>query len=89
MTCEPDEPTYLDQEAPAALPESTLALGSKWNDTNALADACEESGRDQITVLDANNYAFIWAYDAEWWKGSAQPIDAPFTIIHTGREADQ
>ena len=67
----------------------TITLGSKWNNTNALADACEESGRDQITVIDANNYAFVWAYDAEWWEGSAQPTDAPFTIIHTGLEADQ
>ena len=85
--CTPDELTYLDTPTPA--PPNTIALGSKWNNTNALADACEESGRDQITVIDANNYAFVWAYDAEWWEGSAQPTDAPFTIIHTGLEADQ
>ena len=81
---DPGELTLLD--APA--PPNTITLGSKWNDTNALADACEESGRDQITVTDANGYAFIWAYDAEWWEGSAQPIDAPFTIIHTGFDGD-
>ena len=80
--CRKDELTYLDTNHPA--PPNTITLGSTWDNTDALADACEESGRDQITVIDANNYAFIWAYDAEWWEGSAQPIDAPFTIIHTG-----
>ena len=83
--CRKDELTYLDTPAPP----NTITLGSKWNNTDALANACDESGRDQITVTDTNGYAFIWAYDAEWWEGSAQPIDAPYTIIHTGREADQ
>ena len=83
--CRKDELTYLDTPAQP----NTITLGSKWNSTDALADACEESERDQITVIDANGYAFIWAYDADWWEGSAQPIDAPFTIIHTGRKADQ
>ena len=83
---DPGELTLLDTPAP---PPNTLALGSIWDDTDALADPCEESGRDQITVTDKDGYAFIWAHDAEWWEGSAKPIDAPFTIIHTGRKDDQ
>ena len=73
----------------ATVPESTLAVGSVWNNTDALADACEESGRDQIVVLDRTGDAYVWAGEAEWWECSTPPRAAPFTIIHAGRKADQ
>ena len=85
--CDPTELTY--PTTPAAPPPNTITLGSTWNNTDTLAHACNNSGRDQITVTDTNGYAFIWAHDAEWWEGSAQPTDAPFTIIHTGKEAEK
>ena len=52
--CYPDELTYLDQEAdtPDTVPPNTLAEGSEWEDVDALARACRESGRDQIVVID-------------------------------------
>ena len=67
---------------------NTLAVGSTWDDAAALTRACDESERDQIVVLEADGYAFIWSYAANWWEGSVPPIDPPYTIIHTGK-ADQ
>ena len=85
--CRPGELTYLD--TPEAVPPNTLGEGSEWDDADALSRACHESHRDQIVALDADGYAFVWSGDAEWWEGSAKPKSAPYTIIHTGREADQ
>ena len=71
------------------MPPNTLADGSEWDDADALARACEESGRDQIAVLEHDGWVYVWDGMAEWWEGSAQPDNAPFTIIHAGRKADQ
>ncbi len=85
--CKPTELTYLDTPAPA--PPNTLTVGSVWNDVDALARACEESGRDQIVVSEHGGCIFVWDEMAEWWAGSAPPQYTPCTIIHAGREADQ
>ena len=77
------------RKKPDAVPESTLAVGSEWEDVDALARACKESGRDQIVVLDHAGGAYIWDEKAGWWEGSAPPKYDPFTITHTGRKADQ
>ena len=83
---QPESGSYLDtnQEADPHVPPSTLTVGSKWNDPAALARACNESPRDQIVVIDALGYAYIWSYEAEWWEGSVLPSDAPLTVVHTG-----
>ena len=85
--CDPDSLTYLD--TPEAVPPNTLTEGSVWSNADALARACEESGRDQIIALDSTGDAFVWAYDAEWWEGSASPRYSPYKIIHTGKGVDQ
>ena len=89
--CYPDELTYLDQEAdtPDTVPPNTLAVGSEWEDVDALARACRESGRDQIVVIDNSGGAYVWDEKAGWWEGSASPQYSPFTILHAGLEADQ
>lgn len=91
--CDPDELTYIDTDQEAdtsnAVPPNTLTVGSVWNDADALARACEQSGRDQITVLEHGGYVYVWDGTAEWWEGSAPPNTAPFTIIHTGKETNQ
>ena len=76
--------TPAQPESDPHVPPSTLTVGSKWNDTDALARACNESRRDQVVVLDADGYAYIWSYEAEWWEGSVLPLDAPFTVVNTG-----
>lgn len=90
--CDPEELTYIDQEADTsdAVPPNTLAEGSKWDDTDALTRACDESGRDQIIALDRAGDAYVWSEAAEWWE-SVGPLsmNGPFTILHTGKKADQ
>lgn len=85
--CRPAELTYLD--TPDTVPPNTLTVGSVWHDVDALARACEESGRDQIVVSEHGGCIFVWDEMAEWWEGSAPPRYTPCTIIHAGREADQ
>lgn len=86
--CRPDELTYLD--TPDAAPESTLAVGSVWDDVDALTQACEETGRDQITVTDRDGDVSVWDAGAEWWATGAPDYGfAPYTIIHAGKKADQ
>ena len=75
--------------APAPVPPNTLAVGSEWEDVDALARACRESGRDQIVVIDNSGGAYVWDEKAGWWEGSASPQYSPFTILHAGLEADQ
>ena len=82
-------PSDKKPDTSATVPESTLAVGSVWDDINALTDACEESGRDQIVVLDRTGDAYVWGGEAEWWEFSTPFRFGPFTIIHAGRKADQ
>lgn len=86
----PDLPRFVwPDDTPEAVPPNTLAVGSVWIGINALTRACEESGRDQIVVSDFGGYVSVWSHDAEWWEGSTPPRTTPYTIIHTGKEADQ
>ena len=86
--CKHDELTYLD--TPDAVPESTLAVGSVWDDADALTEACEETGRDQIVVLNRDGDAYVWSCGADWWEcGSPRSDSAPLTVLHAGQEADQ
>lgn len=92
--CTPDALTYLDQEAeddtPEAVPPNTLAVGSEWDDADALEAACAGSWRTQITVIDRDGDVSVWDASAENWHGPHPiPKYAPFTITHTGREDDQ
>ena len=91
VTPDPSVPRAWNADGTPAQPESdphdppnSITVGSKWNDPAALARACNESQRDQMTVLDANGYAYIWSYEAEWWESSVLPVDAPFTVVNTG-----
>lgn len=90
-TCDPAELTYIDADQGAdTAPTNTLSEGSEWDDPDALARACEESGRDQIIILDRAGDAYVWVEMAEWWEGIGPiSMNAPFTILHTGKEADQ
>ena len=93
-TCDPAELTYIDtdQEADtsdAVLP-NTLAVGSEWDDADALTRACEETGRDQITVTDRDGDVSVWGADAGWWETGLPDFGfEPYTIIHAGKKADQ
>ncbi|MBP2333067.1 hypothetical protein [Corynebacterium freneyi] len=80
-----------DQQIPAdAVPPNTLAEGSEWDDSDALTLACRESGRDQITAIDCDGDVHVWGADAGWWEtGFPYYGFEPYTIIHTGRKADQ
>ena len=79
--------TFVDTDT---VPPNTLAKGSEWDDTDALARACEESGRDQIVVADKDGDVFVWGVDAEWWETGLPGCDyAPHTIIHAGKKVDQ
>lgn len=89
--CKHDELTYIDQETatPEAVPPNTLTEGSEWDSVDALARACDESGRDQIVVADKDGEVFVWGADAEWWETGLPGCDyAPHKILHTGRKAD-
>lgn len=88
VTPRPDLPR-MEWPGEAPVPPNTLAVGSAWDDADALARACEESGRDQIVVLDHAGNAYVWDEMAEWWEGSAPPLFAPYTIIHAGKKAHQ
>ena len=75
---------------PAPAPPNTLTEGSEWDNVDALARACEESGRDQIVVADKDGDVFVWGVDAEWWETGLPGCDyAPHTILHAGKKADQ
>lgn len=90
--CAPGELTYIDQEADTAdtVPESTLAVGSEWGDADALAQACRESGREQIVVVDTRGTAGMWDKGLWGWRASVPDAKfTPYTIIHIGREDDQ
>ena len=92
--CRPDELTYIDTEPGGdtsdAVPESTLAVGSEWDDADALTRACEETGRDQITVTDRDGDVSVWGADAGWWETGLPDFGfEPYTIIHAGKKADQ
>lgn len=79
-----------DTPAPATVPPNILAVGSEWDDVDAMAMACRESGRDQIIVLGCFGHAYVWSEVAEWWEVSRPRSDsAPFTVLHIGKEADQ
>ena len=82
-------PSADQKPAPAPAPPNTLTEGSEWDNVDALARACRESGRDQIVVIDNSGGAYIWDEKAGWWEGSASPKYDPFTILHAGLEADQ
>ena len=91
VTPRPDLPrmTWPGDKKPDTVPPNTLAVGSEWEDVDALARACRESGRDQIVVIDNSGGAYVWDEKAGWWEGSASPQYSPFTILHAGLEADQ
>lgn len=77
-------------EQMAHVPPSTLAVGSVWHDADALTRACEVTGRDQIVVTDCDGDSRVWSADANWWATAAPiPEFAPYTIIDTGKGADQ
>lgn len=86
VTPRPDLPRLeWPGDTPAPAPE-TLTEGSEWGDIDALTTACRESGRDQITVADTDGDVFVWGAGAEWWEsGCPLAVDAPYTIIHTGK----
>lgn len=90
--CLPGELTYIDQggDTPDTVPESTLAEGSEWDDADALARACRESERSHIVVVDTRGTVGVWDTGLRCWRVSAPHSDfAPYTIIHTGKTADQ
>lgn len=90
--CDPSELTYLDQEADTSddVPESTLAVGSVWHEAFTLSLACRESGRNQIVVADKRGIVWVWDTGLQRWRGTGPHVDfAPFTVLHTGRKADQ
>ncbi|MBP2333316.1 hypothetical protein [Corynebacterium freneyi] len=90
--CDPSDLTYIDQETGTsdAVPPNTLAVGSEWDDADALTLACKHSELDQIVVIDCDGDASVWSAVAEWWeKGFPYYGFEPYTIIHTGRKADQ
>ena len=92
VTPRPDLPrmTWPGDKKPDAVPPGTLAEGSEWDNTDALARACRESGRTQITVIDRDGDVSVWDASAENWNGPHPiPKYAPYTITHTGRKADQ
>lgn len=88
------ELTFLDADQGAdtsdAVPENTLAVGSVWDDADALARACKESGRDQIVVADCDGDVTTWGSRSDWWETGlpAYGFD-PYTIVHIGKKADQ
>ena len=98
--CKPDVLTFLAQGADTsateggdttdAVPESTLAVGSVWDDADALEAACEETGRDQIVVVDKRGRVGVWDTVMQCRRVSAPHADfAPYTIINAGKKADQ
>ena len=94
VTPRPDLPRLewsgTEKPAPAPAPPNTLTEGSEWDNVDALARACEESGRDQIVVADKDGEVFVWGADAGWWETGLPGCDyAPHTILHTGRKDDQ
>lgn len=89
VTPRPDLPR-MEWPSEAPVPPNTLTKGSEWDDTDALARACRESGRTQITVIDRDGDVSVWDESAENWHGPHPiPKYSPFTITHTGRKADQ
>lgn len=91
-TCRPDDLVYIDEEGDTSdsVPESTLAVGSEWGDADALAQACRESGLEQIVVVDKRGTAGMWDMGLRCWRVTAPDANfAPYTIIHIGREDDQ
>lgn len=84
---DPDELAYIDTTSD--VPPNTLAVGSVWDEIYALEGACGESGRDQIVVSDSTGDVFVWGKKEEWWEDPVPPRHAPFTIIHTGKKADE
>lgn len=78
------------RKKPDTVPLNTLAVGIVWDDADALTRACEETGRDQITATDRDGDVYVWdANQYDWRDLHPIPNYAPYTIIHTGREADQ
>ncbi len=69
---------------------NTLAVGSVWDDADALTLACRQSELDQIAVIDCDGDVYVWGADAEWWQtGWPSYGCAPYTIIRAGKKADQ
>lgn len=95
VTPRPDLPRMTwpgdkNPDTPDAVPPNTLAVGSEWGDIDALTQACEESGRDQIVVADCDGDVYVWEAGEGWWESGA-PSDGyePYTILHTGKEFGQ
>lgn len=92
LFCDPDDLTYLDQGADTSdtVPESTLAVGSEWDDAGALRWACMDSGFARIVMLDCDGEPRVWDAEAGRWRnGGPMPGYTPYTIVHTEQEADQ
>ena len=87
VTPRPDLPR-LEWTSEAPVPPNTLDEGSMWDDADALARACKESGRDQITVIDCEGDVSVWGPDG-WETGVLIPEYDPYTILHDGKEVDQ
>ena len=92
LFCHPDELTYIDQgdDTSDAAPPNTLAVGSTWDDADALTRTCFGSGRDQIAMIDKNGDVGVWDAGLQSWCAYAASADfAPYTILHAGKKADQ
>lgn len=84
LYCDPSELRYLDTTS--AVQPNTMAVGSEWDDADALTAACRESGRDQIVVTDKDGDVSVWGQSYGWWEVSTPDVGyEPFTILHTGR----
>lgn len=92
VTPRPDLPrmTWPGDKKPDPAPPNTLAVGSMWDDEDALYRACRESGRDQIVVIDKDGDVFVWGAVAGWWETAVPDYGfEPYTILHAGKKDDQ
>lgn len=82
-------PSDKAADTPDAVPPNTLAVGSVWDDADALTLACRQSELNQIAVIDCDGDVHVWGADAEWWQTWPSYGCAPYAIIHAGKKADQ
>lgn len=88
VTPRPDLPRMeWPGECPATVSPNELVEGSAWEDNDKLYDACYNSGRDQIIILDKDGDACVWNHAELWWDGMfPSRKSAPFTVFHTGKK---
>ncbi|MFC3848864.1 hypothetical protein ACFORJ_01605 [Corynebacterium hansenii] len=88
--CKPDVLTFVGT-TPAP---NRLAVGSTWDDGDALDEAVRTSGRDDVIAMNAANRPHRYCAATGRWHGEHWGPDgphdmAPWTVLHTGWEADQ